>query len=93
MPILLYGVENWIMSAEAIKMLECFQGEVAKRILQLPKWYSNTAAIIALGWSSLHATCTIRKLHFLPRVMTNEASICHRAFAAMVDDVEALSLV
>ena len=25
--------------------------------------------------------------------MTNEESICHRAFSAMVDDVEALSLV
>ena len=93
LPILLYGVENWIMSAESIKMLECFQGEVAKRILQLPKWYSNTAAIVALGWSSLHATCTIRKLRFLHRVMANEESICHRTFAAMVDDVEALSLV
>ena len=81
------------MSAESIKMLECFQGEVAKRILQLPKWYSNTAASVALGWNSLHATCTIRKLRFLHRVMVNEESICHRTFAAMVDDVEALSLV
>ena len=64
-----------------------------KRILQLPKWYSNTAAIVALGWNSLHSVCTIRKLKFLHRVMTNEESICHRAFSAMVDDVETLSLV
>ena len=74
-------------------MLECFQGEVAKRILQLPKWYSNTAAIVALGWSSLHATCRIRKLRFLHRVMKNEASIWLRNFTAMVDDVVALNLV
>ena len=38
----------------------------------------------------LHSVCTIRKLN---RVMTNEQSICHRAFSAMVDDVESLSLV
>ena len=74
-------------------MLECFQGEIAKRILKLPKWYSNTEAIVALGWNSLHSVCTIRKLRFLQRVMTNEESICHRAFSAMVDDMEALSLV
>ena len=72
---------------------ECFQGEIAKRILKLPKWYSNSAAIIALGWNSLHSVCTIRKLRFLQRVMTNEESICHRAFSALVDNAEALSLV
>ena len=93
LPILLYGVENWVLSPEAIRMLENFQGEMAKRILQLPKWYSNTAAIVALGWNSLHSVCTIRKLRFLYRVRTNEESICHRAFSAMVDDVESLSLV
>ena len=93
LPILLYGVENWVMSTEAIKKLECFQAEMAKRILQLPKWYSNTAANVALGWNSLHSTCTIRKLRFLHRVMTNEESICYHTFSAMVDNVEALSLV
>ena len=93
LPILLYGVENWVLSPESIRMLESFQGEIAKRILQLPKWYSNTAAIVALGQNSLHSVYTIRKLRFLNRVMTNEQSICHRAFSAMVDDVESLSLV
>ena len=93
LPILLYGVENWVMSSESTKKLERFQGEVAKRILQMPKWYSNKAACIALGWNSIHSMCTIRKLKFLHRVMTNEESICYRAFSAMVDDVEALSLV
>ena len=73
--------------------MELKTGEIAKRILQLPKWYSNTAAIIVLGWNSLHSVCTIRKLTFLHRVMTNEESICYRAFSAMADDVEALCLV
>ena len=90
--ILLYGVENWVLSPESVQMLESFQGEIAKRILRLPKWYSNTAAIIALGWNTLHSVCTIRKLKFLHRVMSNQESICHRAFSAMVDNVESLCL-
>ena len=61
LPILLYGVENWVLSPDSIQMLESFQGEIAKRILHLPKWYSNTAATIVLGWNSLHSICTIRK--------------------------------
>ena len=93
LPILLYGVENWVLSPESIGMLKSFQGEIAKRILQLPKWYSNTAATVALGQNSLHSVCTIRKLRCLNRVITNEKSICHRAFSAMVDDVESLSIV
>ena len=33
LPVLLYGVENWVISTESLKKLECFQGEIAKRIL------------------------------------------------------------
>ena len=93
LPILLYGVENWIFSAESLQRLESFQGEVAKRILKLPCWYLNTAACVALDIKSMHSVCTVWKLRFLHRVMTNEESICYRAFSAMVDNVEVLSLV
>ena len=93
LPVLLYGIENWIMCTESLKELGQFQGELAKRTLKLPKWYSNTAACIALGWNSIHSICTIRKLRFLSRVMTNQQSICYRAFSALVDDVESISLV
>ena len=93
LPILLYGVENWVLSSESIRMIDSFQGEIPKRILCLPKWYSNTAAIVALGWNSLHSICTIKKLRFLHIVMTNQESICHRAFSVMADDVESFSLV
>ena len=92
-PTLLYGVENWIMSAESITILKCFEREVANHILQLPKWYSNIAAIVPLERSSLHVTCTIQNRGFLHRVMTNEANICQHTFTAMVDNIEALSLV
>ena len=90
---MLYGVENWIFSAESLQRLESFQGEVAKRILKLPCWYSNTAACVALDIKSRHSVCTVRKLRFLHRVTTSEESICYRAFSAMVDNVEMLSLV
>ena len=66
---------------------------MAKRILKLPHWYSNTAACVALDWRSIYSVCTIRKLRFLHWVMTNEESICYCAFSALVDNVEALSLV
>ena len=59
-PILLYGVEDWVLLPESIRMLECFQGfqgVIAKRIFKLPKWFTNTMAI-AHGWNppplSLH---------------------------------------
>ena len=94
LPILLYGVGSWIMSCKSIKKLECFQGEIAKRVLQMPHWYtSSKVACIALGWNSIHSVCTIRKLRFLYRVKTNEKSICYRTYSAMADDVEVLSLV
>ena len=48
----LYGVENWIVS---LQRLESFQGEVAKRILKLPRWYSNTQACVALDMESMHS--------------------------------------
>ena len=32
-PVLLYGVENWILCEESLSKLEKFQGEMAKRIL------------------------------------------------------------
>ena len=69
-PVLLYGMENWILCKESLSKLERFQGEMAKRILKLPKWQLNTAAKICLGWLSTHAICTIRKLKYLSRVVS-----------------------
>ena len=39
--------------------------EMAKRILKLPKGFSNTASMIALGWPLVHSICTIRKMRHL----------------------------
>ena len=92
-PVLLYGVENWILCETSLHKLESFQGELAKRILGLPRWFSNTAAKIALEWPSMHSFCTIRKLKFLSRVMVTEDSVSRRAFCSLVDDTESLCLV
>ena len=37
--VLLYEIENWMLSSESFKILECFQGVLAKRILKHPQWY------------------------------------------------------
>ena len=66
---------------------------LAKRILKLPQWYSNTAACIALGWHSIHSICTIRKLKYLSKIAANENTIAYRAFSSRVDDVESLGIV
>ena len=92
-PVLLYTVENWILCETTLHKLESFQGELAKRILRLLRWFSNTAAKIALGWPSMHSICTIRKLKFLSRVMVTEDSVSRRAFCSLVDDAESLCLV
>ena len=53
-------------SSESIQMIDSFQGEIAKTILRLPKWYSNTAAIVALdGILYIPSALRIRKLRFL----------------------------
>ena len=49
LPILVYNIENWILSSESLKFLECFAAEIANRILIFPKWYSNNAVRVALG--------------------------------------------
>lgn len=56
LPFLLYCVENWVLSPESIRIL---QGEIAKMILELPKWYSNMAVSVTLGWNSLYSVCTM----------------------------------
>ena len=66
---------------------------IAKRILQLPKWYSQYSCYHSTWLELSPLVSTIRKLRFLHRVMTNEISICHSTFSTMVDDVEKLSCV
>ena len=64
MPIL-YGCENWLLCDSSLKVLNSFLGELGKRALRLPKWYSNTASMIVMDMLSAEAHCLIRKLCFL----------------------------
>ena len=70
MPVLLYGSENWVLTEQLISRLEAFQGEVAKRILKLPKWSSNTAANVVMSWPPVRARILVQKLGFLHRLVS-----------------------
>ena len=61
--------------------------------MELKTGIFNTAACIALGWHSIHALCTIRKLKYLSRVTTKEDNIAYRTFASLTDDIESLCFV
>ena len=41
-----YGCENWFLNDAVLNLLHSRLGELSKRILRLPKWYSNTAAMV-----------------------------------------------
>ena len=61
------------MSPASTQMLKCFQGEIAKRILQLPKWYSRVDSLRSIvRWG---IPCGVRpsvRDHILKRVTTSE---------------------
>ena len=73
MPVLLYGCENWILTDGLMEKLEKFQAELAKRILQWPKHFSNTAAVTALELPTMRCRVLERKLGFLQRLIDGEA--------------------
>ena len=52
-PILFYGSENWFLNDAVLNLLHSLLGELSKRILRLPKWYLNTAAMVVFDWGSL----------------------------------------
>ena len=64
MPVLLYGLENWILTEALMKKLEAFQGELVKRVFKWPKHLSNTAAIATLDVSTMKCRVLARKLAF-----------------------------
>ena len=68
-PVLLFGCENWILTESLVKQLECFQGELAKRVLRWPKHHSNTAAVVVLGLPSVRYLVLMRKIGFLLKLM------------------------
>ena len=72
MPVLLYSCENWVLTEQLISRLETYQGELAERILKLPKWASNTAANVVMGWTTVTARVVVQKLNFLHQLVSAE---------------------
>ena len=94
MPILLYGSENWILMESAVKRLEAFQGELAKRILKWPKHFSNTAATATLELPSMRCRILVAKLYFLARVLRKgPEDLSGRVVLSLCDDFGSSCLV
>ena len=45
---------------------------MAKRILKLPKWASNMAANVVMGWTTVRTRVVVQKLSFLNRLVSAE---------------------
>lgn len=70
-PTLLYSCETWILNSRCLKALESFQCEIGRRILRLPKFYSNNAVRIGLHWPTVSTCILLRKLSFLAKLLSS----------------------
>ena len=95
LPILLYGAENWCLSQNSIQTLDSFLGELSKRLLKLPRWYSNTPASIVIGLGSARALCLTRKLNFLRKISSDDHSetVSSLTLASLSDDIDSVCLI
>ena len=96
-PVLLYGCEHWCLTDTIINMLDSFIGELSKRILNQPKWYDNTAAMLCMGWGSIRALCFSRKAGFLHRITSDtpisEQRLGQQTLRALADDTSSILLI
>ena len=94
LPILMYGVENWCLSHISIQMLDSFLGELSKRLLKLPRWYSNTPASIVIGLRSARAICLHRKLNFLHKISGEiSETVSSQTLLSLSDDIDSICLI
>ena len=94
LPILLYGAENWCLSQNSVQMLDSFLGELSKRLLKLPRCYSNTPASIVIGLRSARALCLTRKLNFLKKITdSNSETVSSRTLTSLSDDLDSVCLI
>ena len=86
MPVCLYGSENWLLTGPLLHMLEAFQAEIGKRILNLPKHFANLCPLIFLQWPTMRYRILIRKLGFLHRLLNSpQSSIGAKVFHSIKD--------
>ena len=92
--VLLYGLENWILTEALLKKLEAFLGELVKRVLKWPKHHSNTVAIATLDVPTMKCRVLVRKLGFLKRVMGRDTdSLSGCVVLALCNEVDSICLV
>ena len=81
----LYGSENWILTDQLLESLEKFQAEIGKRILNIPKQYSNLAPLITMRWPYMRLRVLKRKLKFLTKLVKAEnRSISSQVFRSLL---------
>ena len=91
--ILLYGCENWSLCDSSLQILNSFLGKLCKRVLRLPKWYSNTASMIVMDCLSDEARCLTRKLCFLCRITDcSSDTLSSQTLFALSDDIVSVCL-
>ena len=67
----LYGCEIWLLDSTCLSLLESFQCEIGRRILQLSKHHSNNVVRIGLHWPSVGTCILLRKLAFLGKLLSS----------------------
>ena len=88
LPVCLYGCENWLLTDPLLALLEDFQSEIGKRILNLPRHHANLCPLIGLQWPSMRLRVLHRKLGFLWRLMfPHHSSISVEVFNSMKDQL------
>ena len=93
--ILLYSIENWCLTQNSIQMLDSFLGELSKRLLRLPRWYSNTPASIVVVLMSARVLCLTRKLNFLRKTSIDGYSetMSSRTLRCLSDNLDSICLI
>ena len=92
----MYGSESWVLNVTLLKRLESFQAEIGKRILQLPKYTSNSVPLLVLRWPLMYARILCSKMSLLFKICNDEdgSSLRAQTFTAIAaTDVNSLSIV
>ena len=95
LPVLLYGSENWCLTNQSTEKLDSFIGELSKRLLKFPKWFSNLSASIICGFNSASCLCLCRKLRFLRKILSSggKCPISSETLKALSDDSDSICLI
>ena len=93
--IILYGCETGLLDSSTLNLLERFQGEIGRRILRLPNFYSGRAVRIGLHWASMSTRILLRKLKFLSKLLCpKKDTLSSRTFTSLaVEDVYNTSVI